>query len=74
MEEVSFPFLLPHELLSKMLSKKPDVLKKLTALKSEPLDMLHTEWGKKFGICKDILIPMGTFGDGVPHQKNKSIE
>eukprot|EP00969_Alexandrium_andersonii_P206188 9109800-Alexandrium_andersonii.AAC.1 len=56
--EVDFPFLLPHELLHHMIKKDSDLLHSLAQLKQPDLDNLHSEWAKKFGIHKEVLVPI----------------
>eukprot|EP00969_Alexandrium_andersonii_P208008 9187813-Alexandrium_andersonii.AAC.1 len=72
--EVDYPFLLPHELLHHMVGKNTKLLEALAQLDQPDLNRLHSEWASRFGIPKETLIPLGVFGDGVPHQKNKTIE
>eukprot|EP00969_Alexandrium_andersonii_P268287 11855465-Alexandrium_andersonii.AAC.1 len=74
LKETLLPFLLPHELLYHMLKKNPGLLKDLCSLEQDSLKRLHTEWANKFEIDEASCVPIGTFGDGVPHQKRKGIE
>eukprot|EP00969_Alexandrium_andersonii_P250646 11078119-Alexandrium_andersonii.AAC.1 len=68
-------FLLPHELLHSMVDKADE--EKLAELVAPPTGQI---FDLKESFCKSMqappekTIPMGCFGDGVPHQKNKSVD
>ena len=71
-EETMFPFILPHEVLAKIIAKKP-----LCELKGGLEPELKNELGKScgdLGLDADQVLPLGLHGDGVPHQKQGTTE
>ena len=71
--EVALPFLLPHELLPQLLTKDIELLQKATAVTGTSVEELHRKWCSDFDLSPHMVVPVGFFGDGVPHQKNKSV-
>ena len=72
---VDFPFLLPHEVLYNMLQKSPGLLQSLVeAPLPSGIGQIRDNFAEGQGIPKEKLLGLGIFGDGVPHQKRKSIE
>ena len=70
--EVDFPFLLPHELFAKLVSKKP-----IQDFKEGASPELLAEFGKtckSLGLKANEAIPIGLHGDGVPHCKKGTTE
>ena len=65
------PLILPHELFA-LLTQKADV-SKLTAVHPE-LEDLRTTLASSLALDPKALVPIGLHGDGVPHQKAKSIK
>ena len=73
--EVEFPLLLPHEVAYYLKERNPTFMEDLCSCPLSPgVEQSRDEFCTEFGIPKDKLFCMGVFGDGVPHQKHKSVE
>eukprot|EP00969_Alexandrium_andersonii_P368963 15474066-Alexandrium_andersonii.AAC.1 len=71
---VDFPFILPHELMHRMIKGDPGLLEQMVCPPSGAMEGLKTAWCEKLQVDPSKTIPIGCFGDGVPHQKQKSVE
>ena len=63
--------ILPHELFALLIQKA--AVSTLTTVHPE-LDAIRTTVASKLALDPKALVPIGFHGDGVPHQKAKSIE
>ena len=70
---VEMPFMLPHELLASACAADP---RKLAAISESPpaISKLVANFGRALGIGTAGLVPIGFHGDGVPHQKHKTVQ
>ena len=69
------PVLLPHELIYHLIKLNPSLLSDLLEERMAPGVMeIVEEFADEHGIPIDKLLLLGHFGDGVPHQKNKTVE
>ena len=69
------PFILPHELLKNMLGKDAKLLGELASNPLLPgVEQFKDSFCEKFEVPATQCLGLGVFGDGVPHQKNKSVE
>ena len=69
------PFILPHELLKNMLGKDAKLLGELASNPLLPgVEQFRDSFCEKFEVPATQCLGLGVFGDGVPHQKNKSVE
>eukprot|EP00974_Lingulodinium_polyedra_P092438 8955526-Lingulodinium_polyedra.AAC.1 len=68
------PFLLPHEMLFSMVSNLGFNVSDMVTLPSSHLQKMKEDMCKGIGLDPGNTIPLGLHGDGVPHQKAKSIE
>ena len=72
---IMFPFLLIHEVLYMLFEKNKELLEALATAPVLPgLESHRDNFCSRFGVLKDKLLSLGVFGDGVPHQKHKSVE
>ena len=67
-------FLLPHELLYDMVKSSPERKAELATLPKGPIHDLKMTFCSTMHTPEEETIPLGCFGDGVPHQKNKSVD
>ena len=73
LELVEFPFLLPHELFGNMIQDKGFVKDVWMSLPPE-MSKLRDIYCRQLGIDPSEFIPIGLHGDGVPHQKRKTVD
>ena len=71
-----FPFLLPHEVLFHLFQNHGSTLVDELDFPEESGFAKHkANWIKSFNLPPDaIVVPVGIHGDGVPHQKRKTVE
>ena len=72
MEDISLPFLLPHEVFAKMSKsiRRQEVRQRL-----EPqLQTMLEDMCESLRVPLEEVSPLGMHGDGVPHQKNQTME
>eukprot|EP00969_Alexandrium_andersonii_P152546 6745493-Alexandrium_andersonii.AAC.1 len=72
--EEDFPVLLPHEVLAKVADQVADPYAEFGQVKGKQMNDLKNSLCSKLNISADHFIPLGLHGDGVPHQKSKSVE
>ena len=70
---VQLPFLLVHEMLAMLTEDNRDVLVKDLATLAEPFASLRADFCRGQKLDSSRMIGLGFHGDGVPHQRNKSV-
>ena len=71
---VAMPFLLPHEMLGTMFTTKGANIQDFVNINSPQMKKIKDDMCVSLGVDLGTFIPLGLFGDGVPHQKSQSIE
>eukprot|EP00969_Alexandrium_andersonii_P172735 7636595-Alexandrium_andersonii.AAC.1 len=61
---VDFPFILPHELMHRMLNGNHDLLESLALPPNAAMEGLKAAWCEKLQVDPSMTIPIGCFGDG----------
>ena len=73
--KVMLPFLLPHEMINAIIKKSLAVARDLSELPDgSPLDDAATAFARDLNVARELVIPIGIHGDGVPHKRNKSVQ
>ena len=71
---VPMPFLLPHEMLASMFEKNNLAVEDFANTPSTEMQDLKRKVCRELGLDPRTCIPLGLHGDGVPHQKQGSVE
>ena len=67
-------FLLPHELLHSFVKADPGKLEAMASLPEGPINDLKKSLCSSLQLPPTTTVPLGCFGDGVPHQRTKSVD
>ena len=74
-DTATIPVLLPHEVLWYKLKDNPEMLAHIkNADLPTGVGKLKQDWCKKFDVPSDECFGLGVFGDGVQHQKRKTVD
>ena len=65
---VDFPFLLPHEYMDHLVQRAGEDIKMflVSATSGAHMSTAVEEWCAQFGFDKEVVLPIGLYGDGVP--------
>ena len=72
-EIVMIPFLLVHEVLASMVKNSQRTLREYCDC-SPSVERLVADFCTKTNVPRTGVVPIGFHGDGVPHQKNRSVQ